>query len=128
MEDSPSEEKINLTLAILSPRVFDNGSSIKYQKNYYQAYNDDGALVCFKPKTKCLVIKTFDSKLYVSVDEKVYELRRLIKHKEVSENFDTEIKPKITKSKAHTPSMRHPWRLDVFSKHQMQAHQHHQYA
>lgn len=128
MEDSPSEEKINLTLAILSPRVFDNGSSIKYQRNYYQAYNNDRTLACFKPKTKCLVIKTFDSKLYVSVDDKVYELRRFIKHKEVSENFDTEIKPKITKSKAHTPSMRHPWRLDVFSKHQMQAHQHHQYA
>lgn len=128
MEESPSEEKINLTLAILSPRVFDNGSSIRYQKNYYQAYKDDGTLVCFKSKTKCLVIKTFDSKLYVSVDDKVYELKRFIKHKEVSENFDTEIKPKIKKSKAHTPSMRHPWRLDVFSKHQKQAHQHHQYA
>ena len=29
-EESPSEEKINYTLAILTPRKIDNGNSIKY--------------------------------------------------------------------------------------------------
>lgn len=31
-EICPSEEKINYTLAVLSPRKIDNGNSIKYKK------------------------------------------------------------------------------------------------
>lgn len=33
-ENQPSIEKINYTLAILTPRVFDGGCSIKYQNKY----------------------------------------------------------------------------------------------
>ena len=35
-EQSPSEEKINYTLAILTPRKIENGNSIKYYNQYYQ--------------------------------------------------------------------------------------------
>ena len=34
----PSEEKINYTLAVLSPRKIDNGNYIKYKNKYYQPY------------------------------------------------------------------------------------------
>lgn len=34
----PSEEKINYTLAVLSPRKIDSGNSIKYKNKYYQPY------------------------------------------------------------------------------------------
>ena len=37
-EISPSKEKINYTLAILTPRKIDNGNSIKFQNKYYQPY------------------------------------------------------------------------------------------
>ena len=53
-ETSPNEEKINYTLAILTPRKIDNGNSIKYQNKYYQPYQGDN-LKCFLPKTECLV-------------------------------------------------------------------------
>ena len=67
-ETSPSKEKINYTLAILTPRKIDNGNYIKYQNKYYQPYLND-ALKCFTPKTECLVIKAFNGDLLVSVDE-----------------------------------------------------------
>ena len=38
-ESQPTAETINLTLAVLSKRKFDAGSSIKYKNKYYQATN-----------------------------------------------------------------------------------------
>ena len=70
-EISPSKEKINYILAVLTERTIDNGNSIKYQKKYYQPYLDN-ELRCFLPKTKCLVIKAYNGDLLVSIDEKVY--------------------------------------------------------
>ena len=49
-EASHSEEKINYTLAVLSPRKIDNGNSIKYYGKYYQPYLNN-ELKCFLPKT-----------------------------------------------------------------------------
>ena len=71
-ETSPNEEKINYTLAILTPRKIDNGNSIKYQNKYYQPYQGDN-LKCFLPKTECLVIKAYNGELLVTIDEQVYE-------------------------------------------------------
>ena len=83
-EKQPSIEEINYTLAILTPRVFDNGSSIKYQKKYWQAFKDN-KLVPFKNKTKALVIKAMDSQMLITVDDNIYELREVPKHKEISD-------------------------------------------
>ena len=66
-EDSPSDEKINYTLAILTPRKIDNGNSIKYYGKYYQPYLDN-QIKCFSPKTECLVIKAFNGDLLVTID------------------------------------------------------------
>ena len=127
MEDSPSEEQINLILSVLSPRKFDSGSSIKYENNYYQAYDSNNNLICFKNKTECLVIKSLKGELFVSVDDNIYKLIKYIKVKEISPEFDfiKEEKKKITH---YIPPMSHPWKRASFLAQQNRAHNYHQYT
>lgn len=126
-EEKPTSEKINYTLAVLSPRKIDNGNSIKYKNVYYQPFKED-TLVCFKPKTECLVIKAFNGDLLVTIDEKVYELRELKKNVSKSVNFD-EIIELITKEKTkYIPPMSHPWKADSFKRQMHKAHTKHVYA
>lgn len=96
MEVSPPTEKINYTLAVLTPRKIDNGNSIKFKNEYYQPY-ENNQLKCFRAKTECLVIKAFNGELLVTIDEKVYELRKLQSHKKYSKEFD--VIPKLKKEK-----------------------------
>jgi hypothetical protein len=124
-ENSPSEEQINYTLSILTPRKIDNGNSIKYQNKYYQPYLND-ELKCFMPKTECLVIKAFNGDLLVTIDEQILELRELSRNERFSKEFDehTEVKEK----KVYIPPMSHPWKLDSFKKQLQRSHYQHQYA
>ena len=124
-ETSPSLEKINYTLAVLTPRKIDNGNSIKFNKEYYQPYLNN-ELKCFLPKTECLVIKAFNGDLLVTIDEKVYELRKLKRNINFSKEFDkiTEIKQK----EKYIPPMSHPWKLASFKKQMQKSHYKHQYA
>lgn len=128
MDDSPSEEKINLTLAIISSRKFDNGSSISYNNVKYQAYDENDKLVCFKPKTDCLVIKSFDNNLFITVDDKVYSISPLILNKEISDDFDTPIQDASLPKKKYSPSMTHPWKKDAFISYKNRAHSLHQFT
>ena len=124
-EPSPNEEKINYTLAVLTPRKIDNGNSIKYYGKYYQPYlNND--LKCFMPKTDCLVIKAFNDDLLVTIDEQVLQLKELSRNERLSKNFDevTEVKEK----KKYIPPMSHPWKLKSFLKQIEKSHNQHQYA
>lgn len=112
-ESQPSKEIINLNLAILSKRKFDAGSSIKFHNKYYQAVNTTNSMIYnFRKGKAALVIQTFDDRLFVSVDEKVFLLRELLEHKEYSETFDEPIikKPK----KQNIPPMTHPWKRKSF--------------
>lgn len=125
-ETSPTPEKINYTLAILTPRKIDNGNSIKYKNEYYQPY-ENGQLKCFRAKTECLVIKAFNGELLVTIDEKVYELKKLETHKKYSEEFD--VIPEINKErKKYIPPMTHPWKLASFKKQMEKAHTQRVYA
>lgn len=126
-ETSPSREKINYTLAILTPRKLDNGNSIKYKNMYYQPY-ENGQLKCFKPKTECLVIKAFNGELLVTIDEKIYELRKLETHKKYSKEFDFAEEPPKKEKKKYIPPMSHPWKLASFKKQIAMAHEHKIYA
>ena len=94
----PSEEKINCTLAVLSPRKIDNGNSIRYKNKYYQPYINN-ELKCFSSKTECLVIKAFNGYLLVAIDEQVLELRELSRNERFSNNFDN-IVEKVEKTNA----------------------------
>ena len=125
-ETSPDVDKINYTLAVLSPRKIDNGNSIKYKNVYYQPY-ENGSLKCFKPKTQCLVIKAFNGDLLVTIDDKIYELRKLESHKKISDEFDNEPTHPKEKQK-YIPPMTHPWRLTSFKIQLKKAHNQRVYA
>lgn len=125
-ETSPSQEKINYTLAVLTPRKIDNGNSIKYKNKYYQPY-ENNQLKCFRAKTECLVIKAFNGELLVTIDEKVYELRKLETHQKYSEEFDT-IREIKKEKKKYIPPMTHPWKLESFKKQIEKAHTQRVYA
>lgn len=71
----------------MTPRKIDNGNAIKFKNEYYQVY-ENGMLKCFRARTECLVIKAFDGELYVTVDDKIYELRKLRSHQQYSKEFD----------------------------------------
>ena len=124
-EASPSNEVINYTLAILTPRKIDNGNSIKYQNKYYQPYLNN-ELKCFLPKTECLVIKAFNNDLLVSIDEQVFELRELSRNEKFSKEFN-EIS-EVKDNKKYIPPMSHPWKLASFKKQIQKAHTNHVYA
>lgn len=124
-EASPSEEKINYTLAVLTERTIDNGDSIKYYNKYYQPYLN-GELKCFLPKTKCLVIKAYNGDLLVSIDEQIFELRELNRNKEASEEFGEIIES--NEEEKYIPQMTQSWKLSSFQKQLEKAHTDHVYA
>ncbi len=125
-EQSPSEEVINYTLALLTPRKIDNGNSIKYQNKYYQPYLN-GELKCFMPKTEVLVIRAFNGDLLVTIDEQVLELKELSRNERFSKNFD-EIDETVKETKKYIPPMSHPWKLASFKRQMEKSHQFHQFA
>lgn len=124
-EESPNEEIINYTLAVLTPRKIDNGNSIKYQNKYYQPYLNN-QLKCFMPKTDCLVIKAFNGDLLVTIDEQILELKQLSRNERFSKEFDEVIE--VKEKKKYIPPMTHPWKLSSFLKQIEKSHNQHQYA
>ena len=124
-EASPSDEKINYTLAILTPRKIDNGNSIKYQNKYYQPYLDNN-LKCFMPKTECLVIKAFNGELLITIDEQILELKELNRNERFSKEFNE--KDEVKERRKYIPPMTHPWKLASFKKQLQKAHTNHVYA
>ena len=126
-EESPTEEKINLTLAVLASRKFNNGSSITYKRMTLQAYDENDKLVCFSPKTDCLVIYAFNGEKYISVDNQVYIAKEVDQHELYSKNFDT-VPKEPKKKKKYIPPMSHPWKHSSFVRYQEQAHREHIYS
>lgn len=127
-ETSPNEHKINYTLSVLSTRKIDNGNSIKFKNKYYQPYDSTNNLICFKPHTECLVIEAFDDSILVAIDETVYQLKELEKHKQAS-IYLNEIIDNVKKEKRiYIPPMSHPWKVSSFKKQIEKAHTNHVYA
>jgi transposase len=126
-ESSPSLEKINYTLAILTPRKIDNGNAIKFKNKYYQPYIDN-ELKCFLPKTECLVIETFDGNLFVTIDENVYNLKELERNQRFSKEFDQEDNNQIKEKNIYRPPMSHPFKLQSFLRQMEKSHKQHKYA
>ncbi len=120
-EPSPDNNKINYTLAILTPRKIDNGNSIKYYNKYYQPYLK-GQMKCFRPKTECLVIKAFNGDLLVTIDDNIYELIELNRNQAISKELDTTPVVKEKNEGKYIPSMSHPWRLSSFKAQLKKAH------
>lgn len=124
-EKSPSDEKINYTLAILTPRKIDNGNAIKFKNKYYQPYLNN-EIKCFTPKTECLVINAYNDDLFVTIDEQIYELKELSRNERYSKEFDEIIE--VKEKEKYIPPMSHPWKLSSFKKQIQKAHTNHVYA
>ena len=114
-EMQPDNEKINLTLAVLSSRKIDNGSCLKYQNQYFLPVNSHGIAVHYRKGTIAMVIKAFDGGLYSCIGEQVYALELLPEHKPSSKAFDLTTIPDVPKNK-YIPPMNHPWKHSSFEK------------
>lgn len=114
-ELQPDNDKINLTLAVLSSRKIDNGSCLKYQNEYYLPVNSQGIAVHYRKGTAAMVIRTFGGELYSCIGEQVYALELLPEHKLSSKAFDLATIPEVLKKK-YIPPMNHPWKQASFEK------------
>lgn len=114
-EKQPSQEKIYLTLSVISERKIDAGHCIRYDKKYYKTINQDNCPIYHRKGTTVLVIKSFDNQLYATVDDIVYGLKEVPVRSAISKNFDILTK-KSKPHKIYIPPMSHPWKLDSFKK------------
>jgi hypothetical protein len=76
-EAQPSNEQINLILAVITHRVVDKGHSIKFNKKFYFPVKDDGSSVYYRKGTSCLVIQAFDGNLYAVINDSVHGTKSL---------------------------------------------------
>ena len=113
-EKQPENEKINLILAVLTNRVVDSGHSIKFKNKYYRFTNSHGYPIYFHKGTKCMVIESFDKKMYATVDNSVFALEEIPAVQDKSVDFD-EVEV-IKEKKIYIPKMNHPWKLEHFEK------------
>ena len=113
-EKQPSDQKINLTLAVLSRRVIDTGHSICFKKKHYRTINSIGTPIYFGKGTKSLIIESFDKKLYATIENSIFALEEIPEVQAYSENFDT-ILPQEPR-KIYIPKMTHPWKRTSFEK------------
>nr|WP_246451785.1 ISNCY family transposase [Alkalicella caledoniensis] len=114
-ETQPDNDKINLTLAVISSRKIDNGSCIKYHNEYYLPVNAYGVAVHYRKGTTAMVIKAFDGDIYCCIGEQVYLLELLPHHKPSSKAFDLATLPEKPKKK-YIPPMSHPWKQASFER------------
>lgn len=116
-ETQPSDEKINLILAVLNERTVDCGHSIQFHHNYYRMLDADGKQVHFRKGTKVMTIQAFDGRLFCCVNDKdIFALEQIPKHEEKSKDLDADYcRPK--EKKQYIPPMNHPWRRSLFQKH-----------
>jgi transposase len=114
-EMQPADNKINLTLAVLSSRKIDNGSCLKYHNEYYLPVNSQGIAVHHRKGTTSMVIKSFNGELYSCIGDQIYVLELLPNHKPSSKAFDLATIPDAPKKK-YIPPMNHPWKQASFEK------------
>ena len=108
------EEKINLILSVLSNRIINSGHSIQYHNKSYKTIDKNGNTIYYGKGTKCVVIKTFNNKLYASVENELFELEEIPLREETSKNFDEAKEIKIVKR--NIPNMLHPWKAKPFNE------------
>lgn len=123
--DSPSEEDINVILAVISQRVIDAGHSIKYHNSYYQPcleYPSGLRPRFFLKGTKVLVIKAFDGTLLANIKEEIYILKEVEKRKTHSKEFDPELAPINKEKKKYKPDSSHPWKSDFLTMRVLETH------
>lgn len=113
-EIQPSDDKINLILAVLTERTVDSGHCIQFKNHYYRMLNERGRQVHYRKGTKTMVIRAFNGNLFCSVnDTDIYVLEEVPKHAEKSKDLDADYEDPKPK-KQNIPAMNHPWRRSEF--------------
>lgn len=107
-ENSPSEDKINLTLAIISKRILDQGHCIKYKNKYYIPTTSNQKKIYYNPGMQVLVIEAFDKNKYMNINDNIYSMTIVEDRLENSAEFD-EVKEE-KKRKVYIPPLTHPWK------------------
>lgn len=114
--EQPTEEKINLTLAVLTQRTVDSGHAVQFKKRFYRMMDHNGQQVHFCKGTKVMVIRSFDGSMYVCVnDRNIYELEEIPEHEHKSRDLDPDYQAPRPR-KRYIPPMNHPWRRQAFKK------------
>ncbi len=115
-ESSPSAEKINLTLAVLTQRKIDSGHCLRFQNAFYRPVDASGCTVHYPKGTACMAIQAFDGSLYTSIGELVYATDVVPEHSTHSKDFGEP--PVIPQPrKRYVPPMSHPWKARTFEEH-----------
>lgn len=115
-ENQPSDEKINLTLAVLCERTVDTGHCLRHSNKYYRMLDSKGMQVHYRKGTKAMFIQAFDGNQYCCVNDKdIYALECIPEHEVKSKDLDFDYK-KPKQKKKYIPPMNHPWRRATFGK------------
>lgn len=115
-EVQPSDEKINLILAVLAERTIDSGHCIQHARHYYRLLDTHGMQIHYLKGTKVMTIKAFDGSMYCCVNDKdIYSLEEIPAREKKSKDIDSDYEqPKP--QKRYIPPMDHPWRRSAFNK------------
>ena len=114
--EQPSDETINLILAVLNERTVDCGHCIRFQNQHYRMLDNRGLQVHYRNGTKTMVIQAFDGSLYCCVNDKeIYALEKIPERYPSSKELDAE-QPAQKPKKKYIPPMNHPWRRSAFRK------------
>ena len=115
-EEQPSEEKINLILAVLSERTVDTGHCLRHNNRFYKMLDANGKQVHYKGGTKVIFIQAYDGEKYCCVNDKdIYALEEIPEHEAKSKDIDADYKPPVEKER-YIPPMNHPWRRSHFGR------------
>ena len=113
-EIQPSDEKINLTLAVLTERTVDSGHCISFKNEYYRMLNENGEQIHYRKGTRVMLIQAFDGKKYCCVNDKdIHALEIVPERESKSQEFDIDYQKPAPK-KQYIPPMNHPWRHQKF--------------
>lgn len=115
-ETQPSEATINKTLSIITRRKIDAGHCLHFNKKVYRIIDENNEFINFSKGTEAHIIKSFDSQIYVNINDCLYLLSEVPLHELYSKNFDIPVeKPK--EKKKIIPSLDHPWRRSSIKSH-----------
>ena len=114
--EQPSDEKINLILAVLCERTVDTGHCLRHDNKYYKMLDKNGMQVHYRGGTKAMLIKAYDGHKYCCInDSEIYALEEIPEHEAKSKELDADYIAPEPKQK-YIPPMNHPWRRSKFKK------------
>jgi len=113
-EKQPTNEKINMTLTVISERTVDNGHSIRWNNRFFKTTDRNGNRLFLAKGTKGLAIKAFDGKLFFSANDELMALEEIPEREAYSREFEPEKDSSSKLKKQYIPPASHPWNKAAF--------------